>query len=308
MSRIITRLRSRRSQGSEELENKETTPPKLATGFRRVILWLQLIFPLGLYQRGYTWIYSESEPPELTITEREFRARFIYFAVRSLTFSLGLAIAFTAPLSLPWITLELIPFTIQLLPFNIGTVILEVISKIVEQLAFLKYVFYAIQGLSAISGSYNPVMLYAGTLWLIGVIGLADTDPLLGPESFQRTDNESLVELMSINVQDSFPAMGGIIVPLLIVLFTLVSFFLVVNRTKKLFFELQPSSHTNKRRQKVLHTLMRYYGPVEEDYINYTPSQPTNPKLLSFLSSLLRYGPILVLVIPVGLAVVILLV
>ena len=314
MSRLKLFLqRLRKSDEKTDEEEEETIKP--ARGWKRMITIIFLYFPLGMYQRGLDWELKGKSSPTNTdesnqtisnnkvilIREKPFRSRFSYLASRSILQSIGFSIVFTAPISLPWIFNIVIPFSIDLLPFGLAEFIRDIISNILAFLAPFSMIADIIMVISNFFGTANPIFFYGSTLWFLSWIGIIDMDVF---EDFANPEtNGSMIELMGYHFQSKFDLIQEILAPLLIVIAGSVSFFLVLRSARKIIFEVQTQKEQEKNIKNIKKTLISHYLDDGYSKVEYTENRIASSKKLTWLARIIKYGPIISVILPISLAI-----
>ncbi|MHA2247180.1 MAG: hypothetical protein ACXADY_19700, partial [Candidatus Hodarchaeales archaeon] len=291
MSRLKSLFRRLRKSESSQLEAEENThtaqkeddrvsskPIKSTRGWRRGIALFKLYFPLGMYQRGLEWRLEDSSPISdenkpnnsdlknkvIHIKEKSFRTRFGYFCTRTIIQSFGLAIVFTAPISLPWIFNVVIPFSIDLLPFGLSEIIREIINGILALLSPFRVVADIIMNTSNIFATYNPIFFYGTTLWILSALGFTDIEVFDVIENSENPGTASMMELLGNHYQSKFVFIQSVLAPLLILIAASISFFLVIRSARRIIFEIQTEKEQTKNIEKTKRTLIGYY--LDEGY------------------------------------------
>ncbi|MFX0181569.1 MAG: hypothetical protein ACFE95_00705 [Candidatus Hodarchaeota archaeon] len=318
---------SEEEQNAHEEETKK--PPKPARGLRRIISYFKLYFPLGTYQRSIKWqleeslvtinhenvssseIHVESKNQKskereniILVEEKPFRTRFSYFLTRTFLQSFGLAIIFTAPLSLPWIFNVVIPYSIDILPLGLANLLREIINSILGFFKPLEIVVVVIMNLSAFFGTYNPIFFYGTMLLLFTWLGLSDAEFLDSIENIESTGTGSMIEVLANTYSAKFALIQSVIVPFVIIIAGTISFFLVVRRARTILFEIQSEKEQKKNVNKVKRSLISHYmdkGYSEVEYIENRVN--TSPKL-KWLAKIIKYGPIVSVILPISLAII----
>ena len=326
MSRLKSFLRrSKKSESSEEdeqatKEEDESKPLKPTRGWRRVLAFFMLYFPLGKYQRALDWHLVDSSPPitnetnetnestvnskVINIREKSFRSRFGYFCSRTILQSVGLSIVITAPISLPWIFNVVIPFSIDLLPFGLSDIIREIINGILVILSPLEVVVDIIMVVSNVFGTVNPIFFYGQTLWMLKMLGITDIDVFEPSENSEIQVTESMVGLLANHYQSKFALVQSFIAPLLILLAFSISFFLIIRSARSILFEIQSEKEQMKNIEKVKRTLIGYYLDEGYSQAEYTENRIATSTKLKWLARITKYGPIVSVILPISLAII----
>ncbi len=327
MSRLKQFLR-RSKKGQDEEEEAPEKPIKPARGIRRVLAIFSLYFPLGMYQRALEWRLISTTPSTtnkaaenndtsdveevvednktIYIREKPFRSRFGYFSSRTLLQSFGLSIIFTAPISLPWIFNVVIPFSIDLLPFGLADIIRGLINAILAFLSPLEIVVEIIMGISNFVGTYNPIIFYGATLWILSMLGFTNIEE--ASDIFVNSGNNgtaSMVELMANHFQSKFALIQDFIAPFLILVAGSISFFLIVRRARAILFEIQTEKEQSKTIEKIKRKLISYYLDDGYSQVEYTQNRIASSPKLKWLARLTKYGPIFSVVVPIFLAIIV---
>lgn len=333
MGLIVSRLKQlfqklRKSQESEKTptdgqENSKTEPLQPARGWKRFLVIFKLYFPLGTYQRALNWhlvtlsdstTNTDNNTSQMSnstkiiqIQEKSFRSRFGYFCSRTILQSIGLSIVLTAPISLPWIFLVVIPFSIDLLPLNLSDIIYAIIDTVLQFLEPFSWIVDVVNIASNFFGTYSPVFFYGSTLWFFTMLGITDIEVF---EAIENSDggSASMVELMGSHFQSKFVFIQDFIVPFLLIIAGSISFFLVVRRARSILFEIQLEKELKKNIEKTKNTLISYY--IDEGYsqAEYTENRAASSRRMKWLARLTKYGPIISVILPIFLAIIIILV
>ncbi|MFX1286510.1 MAG: hypothetical protein ACFFB5_22935 [Promethearchaeota archaeon] len=304
----------------EEDNDAPSKPIKPIRGWKRLLAAFRIFFPLGMYQRGLKWHLGNSSPPLINeinkndqniengkiihIQEKSFQSRFGYFTSRAILQSIGLSIIFTAPISLPWIFNVVIPFSIDLLPFGLSEIIRDIINRILTFLSPFRVVVDVIMALSNVFGTANPIFFYGSTLWFLTMIGLTDIEVF---DAFENTNNHgtgTMIELLGNHYQSKFTLLQEYIAPLLILIAGSISFFLVIRRAKSIIFEVQTEKQQKKNIEKLKRIFIGYYLDDGYNQIDYTENRITSSPKLMWLARIIKYGPIVSVVLPISLAII----
>jgi hypothetical protein len=325
---LFRRLRKSESSQLEAEEDTQTTqkeddrvsskPIKSTRGWRRGIAIFKLYFPLGMYQRGLEWRLEDSSSSEsdenkpnnsdlknkvIHIREKSFRTRFGYFCSRTILQSFGLAIVFTAPISLPWIFNVVIPFSIDLLPFGLSEIIREIINRILALLSPLGVVVDIIMTASNFFATYNPILFYGTTLWILSVLGFTDIEVFDVIENSENIETTSMMELLGNHYQSKFVFIQSVLAPILIIIAASISFFLVIRSARRIIFEIQTEKEQAKNIEKTKRTLIGYYLDEGYSQAKYTENRVSSSSKMIWLARITKYGPIISVALPIVLAI-----
>ena len=303
----------------EEDNSVPSKPIKPARGWKRLLAVYKLFFPLGMYQRGLKWHLGDSSPSLINkkneadesiksgkaihIQEKSFRSRFSYFSSRTILQSVGLSIIFTAPISLPWIFNVVIPFSIDLLPFKLSEIIRDIITRILTLLSPFSIVIDIIMVVSNFFGTANPIFFYGSTLWFLYMIGFTDIDVF---DAIENTDNQgtnSMIELLANHYQSKFALIQDYIAPFLLLVAGSISFFLVIRRARSIIFEVQTEKEQKKNLEKIKRNFISYYLDDGYSQVEYTENRLTSSPKLKWLARVIKYGPIISVILPIFLAI-----
>lgn len=320
MSRLKQFLRRRQNKEvSLEPEEKddEDKPVEATRGLRRILSTFILYYPLGSYQRALNWTLIDKRKHEannksesndsssskhILLKEKAFRSRMGYFLSISILQSIGLSIVFTAPISLPWIFNVVIPFSIDLLPFGLADFIRSFISGILNflsPLAFVVDIFYVFTNLTA---TYNPMYFYGSTLFLLKALGLTDVDPFSSPENSEFQGN-SMTELLATTFLTKYNAIAEIITPLIILVSSLIAFFLVFRRARVVIFEILTEKDEKSRIRKSKRKLLGYYMDKGYSDVIYEKNRISETSKLKKFAWLAKWGPLIAFILPIILAI-----
>lgn len=315
MSRLRKILRkSQKEKNSPEDEDKleEEKPVEPTRGLRRILSSFLLYYPLGSYQRALNWTLTDGKKKEantesessdfssskhILIKEKAFRSRMGYFLSISVIQSLGLSIVFTAPISLPWIFNVVIPFSIDLLPFGLADFIRSLITGILNFLspfAFISDIFNVFTNLTA---TYSPMYFYGATLFFLKGLGLTEQ----GPESLAGSAMRS--ELLATTFLTKVSAIGEIVTPLLILVSTLIAFFLVFRRARIVIFEILTEKDEKTRIRRSKRKLLGYYMDKGYSDVIYEKNRISETSKLNKFAWLAKWGPLIAFILPIILAI-----
>jgi hypothetical protein len=317
VSRLKSLFRKLRKSESSQLETEEDTqtaqkeddrvsskPIKATRGWRRGIALFKIYFPLGMYQRGLEWLLEDSsssisdenkpnnsDPQNklIHIKEKPFRTRFGYFCSRTILQSFGLALVFTAPISLPWIFNIVIPFSIDLLPFGLSEIIREIINKILVLLSPLGVVADIIMNASNFFATYNPILFYGTTLWILSELGFTDIEVFDVIENSENIETTSMMELLGNHYQSKFAFIQSVLAPILIIIAASIS--------------IQTEKEQMKNIEKTKRTLIGYYLDEGYSQAKYTENRVSSSSKMIWLARITKYGPIISIVLPIALAI-----
>jgi hypothetical protein len=327
------RSKNKKTSTSEEEqivdEEEEKKPPKPARGLRRIISYFKLYFPLGTYQRSIKWqledptvtinhesdsgseiqILSENKKSKerqkiILVEEKPFQTRFSYFLTRTFLQSFGLSIIFTAPLSLPWIFNVVIPYSIDLLPLGLADLLKEITKSILSLLTPLEIVVDVIMNLSTIFGTYNPIFFYGTMLWFFTWLGLSDAEFLDSIENIESTGTGSMIEVLANTFSAKFTLIQSVIVPFVIIIAGTISIFLVVRRARTILFEIQSEKEQKKNVDKVKRSLISHYMDDGYSEVEYIENRIGTSTKLKWLAGIIKYGPIVSVILPISLAII----
>jgi hypothetical protein len=321
----VSRLKQflRRKQNTEvslepEEKDDEDKPVEPTRGLRRILSKFVLYYPLGSYQRALNWTLTEGNKQEVNtegesidspsskhilIKEKAFRSRMGYFLSISVIQSIGLSIVFTAPISLPWIFNVVIPFSIDLLPFGLADFIRSIISGILNFLSPLAFVVDIFNVFTNLTATYNPMYFYGSTLFLLKAIGLTDVDPFSSLENSEFEGN-SMSELLATTFLSKYSAITEIITPLIILVSSLIAFFLVFRRARVVIFEILTENDEKTRIRKSKRKLLGYYMDKGYSDVIYEKNRISDTTKLKKIAWFAKWGPLIAFILPIILAIV----
>ena len=312
LKQFLKRKRDNEVSLEPEEKDDEEKPVKSTRGLRRILSSFLLFYPLGSYQRALNWTLKDGKKKEantksessdfssskhILIKEKDFRSRMGYFLSISVIQSLGLSIVFTAPISLPWIFNVVIPFSIDLLPFGLADFIRSLITGILNffsPFAFIVDIFNIFTNLTA---TYNPMYFYGSTLFLLKGLGLTEH----GPESLSGSDMRS--ELLATTFLTKVSAIGEIVIPLLILVSTLIAFFLVFRRARVVIFEILTEKDEKTRIRKSKRKLLGYYMDKGYSDVIYEKNRISESSKLKKFAWFAKWGPLIAFILPIILAI-----
>lgn len=310
LKQFLKRKQIKKGSLEPEEKNDEKNLIKPTRGLRRILSSFLLYYPLGSYQRALNWTLTDENKQEVNtkkgssdfssskyilIEEKAFRSRMGYFLSISIIQSIGLSIVFTAPISLPWIFNVVIPFSIDLLPFGISDFIRSLISgmlNFLSPLAFVVDIFYVFTNLTA---TYNPMYFYGSTLFLLKGLGLTEH----GPESLAGS---SMSEILATSFLTKYSAITEIITPLIILVSSLIAFFLVFRRARVMIFEILTEKDEKTRIRKTKRKLKGYYMDKGYSDVIYEKNRISETSKLKKFAWLAKWGPLLAFILPIIMA------
>ena len=249
-----------RHQFNKEDEIEQLKPAtKYASFFKRIAL----LNPIGTYKRGYSIsvVSSEEQGEEdiqiVTVEEKIFSKRLKFILFVMVLQSIPLSFTMTASISLPWTFNVVIPFSLDMLPFNLKEVIESLILMLQNLLKPFDPLVRLIEEIFKFFSTLNPAILFTGTFWFFDYFGWIDIEKydLTIPDSYNNGSKTSM-DILAYNLEKQFPALGGgLVVPFLLVLFSIMSFFFLITKGRKLLFEIVGEKKL-KKNKKICSTLL----------------------------------------------------
>ena len=257
----------------EEKEKEEVIKPvgKVGLFAKRI----QLSNPIGIFRRGYDITVEKKEEDSainniVLVKEKKFSKRLQFILLLMVLQSIPLSFAMTASISLPWTFNVVIPFSLNFLPFNLKEVIDSIILSIQNLLKPLNPLFDVLDTIFKFFSTMNPAVFFTGTMWFFDYLGWIDSKEYLNIPKDYNNGSKTSMDILAFNLEKKFPSMGNMVVPFLLVLFAIMSFFFLITKGKKLLFEMMKEKQLKKSKRKIRKPILTYYhnqGINELEYI-----------------------------------------
>jgi len=297
------------------------------TGKKLLLAKIAYLNPISNYQRGLKWNqYKEKEIKKeqskdkaqvseesnnLHVREKHFSKRFIFFLLRTFFQTLGVSIAFTAPITFPWFFDIVIPDFLALIPPEITEFIHRLIDAIQSLFKPLTNLFPWLEPLIRfmmdLSALFNPFLIFSLMLIIFNRIGiLSDVDFKDPFKSIDKIPTSTGYFLESIQEKFRFDFSSATL--LLFVVSSCVSFFLVIRRARGILFEVMTMKEEIKHLEKVKKVFLKYCKEGTYTDIDYTRNRLSDSRKTKIFANLVKFGPIVSMIIPGLLAIVYILV
>ena len=277
----------------------------------------QLKSTISKYKSGLEWdekqlngtetledIDSEHTPKNtiIDIKEKRFRVRFSYFSLRTLLLAVGLSIAITAPITFPWLFEFVIPDIMARIPPFLADIIKDAINSIQSFLAIFAWAEPIIDFLMQIAATFNPFLVYMVIMYILNSTEIVHDEYYEDPLA-DLSNIPSAVDFFASDFQKKF---GLNFVEMAVFLFLvsfLITLFLVIRGEKEIMYELLTTKDEKKHLEEIEKAFIGYYKDKRYEEVNYIKSRISESPKLNFLAYLVKFSPILSIVIPVALAV-----
>jgi diacylglycerol kinase (ATP) len=292
------------------------------TGKKLLLAKIAYLNPISNYQRGLDWSHnkekeivkvqskdesqSNDENNNLYVKEKHFSKRVIFFLLRTFLQTFGVSIAFTAPIIFPWFFDIVFPDFLALIPPELTAFIQGVINAIQSLFApltsLIPWLEPLIRFFMDLSAIFNPFLVFTILMIIFNRIGmLSDTDfqdPFSSIEGFPTSTGYFLESIQNKFTIGFSQAMG-----LLLIVSSFVSFFLVIRRARGILFEVMTTKEEIKHREKVKKVFLKYCKEGDYVDIEYTKNRLSESKKTKIFANLVKYGPMVSMIIPAILAI-----
>ncbi|MFW9902786.1 MAG: diacylglycerol/lipid kinase family protein [Candidatus Thorarchaeota archaeon] len=304
-------------------EKKGFTKP--FTGKQLALAKLAYFNPISNYKRGLEWGHTpfkekeivdeplkdereaSDESENLYVKEKPFLKRVQFFLVRTFFQTLSLSVAFTAPITFPWFFDIVFPDLLALIPSEITTFILNLIRTIqsffIPLFNSFTWLEPLIRFLMDLSASFNPFLVFSVLMVLFHNIGMISDEEYQDPfTSTNGTPTSTGYFLESIQKKFQFDFSSATII--LLIVSSFVSFFIVIRRARGILYEVMTTKEEIKHLEKVRKLFLRYCKEGTYTDIDYTKNRLTESEKTIAFTTLVKYGPMVSLVIPALLAII----
>ncbi len=299
------------------------------TGKKLLLAKLLYLNPISNYKRGLDCNHIQNiEPVEeqskdesksidgnidvnnnenyLDIKEKHFSKRVIFFMLRTFLQTFSLSIAFTAPIVFPWFFDIVFPNFLALIPPEITVFINELIAAVQsffeplnQLIPWLEPLIKFFMDMSAI---FNPYLIFSMLMIFFNWIGALSDEEFEDPFSSANGRPTSTGYFMqSIRKKFSFDFSSATV--LLLVISSFVSFFLVIRRARGILFEVMTTKEEIKHLEKVRKVFLKYCKEGDYTEIKYSKNRLSESKKTKIFSNLVKYGPMVSMIIPALLAI-----
>jgi len=288
------------------------------TGKKLLLAKLAYLNPISNYKRGLDWNYiqekeiveeqskaeieSNNENNLLVVKEKPFSKRVIFFLLRTFFQTFGLSIAFTAPITFPWIFDIVIPDLLALIPTELTSFIKELIATIQSLIVPPPWLEPLIRFFMDLSAIINPFLIFSLLMIIFNKIGILSDADFIDPFSaVEGIPTSTGYFLKSIQIKFSFDFSSAAFI--LLTVSTMVSFFLVIRRARGILFEVMTTKEEIKHLKNVRKVFLKSCKEGNYTDIDYTKNRLSESPKTKIFSNLVKYGPAVSVIIPVILAI-----
>ena len=304
-------------------EEKGFTDP--FTGNKLLLAKLAYFNPISNYKRGLEWsqtpfkekeiieeplkdeVETGDESENLYVKEKSFLKRVQFFLVRTFVQTLSLSVAFTAPITFPWFFDFVFPDLLALIPPEITELILDLIRTIqsffIPLFNSFTWLEPLIRWLMDLSASFNPFLVFSLLMVLFRNIGMISEEEYQDPfTSTNGTPTSTGYFLESIQRKFQFDFSSAMII--LLIVSSFVSFFLVIRRARGILYEVMTTKEEIKHKEKVRKVFLKYCKEGTYTDIDYEKNRLTESERTTAFTTVVKYGPMVSMVIPALLAII----
>lgn len=269
---------------NREKKEKPIIPASKITSY---FIQIQLLNPFGFYKRGFNISVKnrtgkDENEKSVLVEEKKFSNRFQFVLLLMFLQSIPLSFAMTASLSIPWTFNIVIPFSLDFLPFNIKQLIYDLILTIQNFFKPLDPLVQLIDAIFKFFSTLNPAILFTGTFWVFDYLGWIDIHnyDLNIPDEYNNGSKTSM-DILAYNLEKQFPLLGGgLITPFLLFFFSIVSFFFLITKGKKLFFEMLSEKKFIKLENKIRRPILSFYMNQGANCFEYVRNRSSKIKFI----------------------------
>ncbi|MHA2227202.1 MAG: diacylglycerol/lipid kinase family protein [Candidatus Hodarchaeales archaeon] len=294
------------------------------TGKRLLLGKLMYLNPISNFKRGLTLNHIKEKEIEeeqskdeiknddrnnLNVKEKHFSKRVIFFLFRTFFQTVSLSVAFTAPITFPWVFDIVLPKIIfpQIPPqirIFINDLIVFVQSLFAPLVSLIPWFEPLIKFFMDMSAIFNPFLVFSIFMIVANRIGMLSDADFQDP--FKSLDTGSIQTstgyfLESIRSKFSFDFSQATV--LLLVVSSFVSFFLVIRRARGILYEVMTTKEEIKHLQKVRKVFLKYCKEGTYSDINYSKNRLSESPKTKVFANLVKYGPMVSMIIPALLAI-----
>ncbi|MHA2332859.1 MAG: diacylglycerol/lipid kinase family protein [Candidatus Hodarchaeales archaeon] len=301
-------------------EKKGLTNP--FTGKKLFLAKLAYLNPISNYKRGLEWnhikekeiveeqskdeIKSEDESNILYIKEKHFLERLIFFLIRTFFQTISVSIAFTAPITFPWFFDIVFPDFLALIPPEITAfiegLIIAIQSLFVPLDWLIPWLEPLIRFMMDLSAIFNPFLAFSILMTFFNWIGVLPDADFQNPfSSIEGIPTSTGYFLASIRNKFNIDFSSATI--LLLVVSTFVSFFLIIRRARGILYEVKTTKEEIKHFEKVQKVFLKYCREGTYEDISYSKNRLSESKKTKIFANLVKYGPMVSVIIPALLAI-----
>ncbi|MHA2289971.1 MAG: diacylglycerol/lipid kinase family protein, partial [Promethearchaeota archaeon] len=288
------------------------------TGNQLFLAKLAYLNPISNYKRGLDWSQSKEEviteeqsedetkstdeEKYLYVKEKHFSKRVVFFLLRTFVQTFSLSVAFTAPIVFPWFFDIVFPNILALIPPEVGEFVQELISTIQSFFVLPSWIEDLIRFFMDLSAIINPFLVFSGLMIIFKNFDWISEEDFQDPfKSTNGTPTSTGYFLQSIRRKFDFDFSSATLI--LLIVSSCVSFFLVIRRARGILFEVMTTKEEIKHREKVRKVFLKYCKEGDYDEINYSKNRLTESPKTNLFANLVKYGPMVSLIIPALLAI-----
>jgi hypothetical protein len=278
--------------------------------------------PISNYKRGLEWTQfkgkdsieeqskdeikrddeSKDESNLLYVKEKHFSKRLAFFLFRTFFQTFSLSIAFTAPITFPWFFDVVFPDLLALIPPEVGYFVQELIDTIQSFFVLPPWVEDIIRFFMDLSAIINPFLVFSLLMIIFKEIGALAEEDFLDPFTFADGIPTSTGYFLK-SIQKKFSMNFSSAMMILLLFSSMVSFFLVIRRARGILYEVMTTKEEIKHLEKVRKVFLRYCKEGTYRDIDYTKNRVSESKKTKTFANIVKYGPIVSLIIPAILAI-----
>ncbi|MFX0184913.1 MAG: diacylglycerol/lipid kinase family protein [Candidatus Hodarchaeota archaeon] len=291
------------------------------TGRKLQLAKIAYFNPFSNYKRGLDWYQIKDteireeelrdekeindESNNLYVKEKHFSKRLPFFLLRTFIQTVSLSVAFTAPITFPWFFdfvfpnfLALIPPEITAFIQRIITAIQSIFKPITQLIPWLESVIRFFMDLGAI---FNPFLVFSILMIIFNRIGALSDEDFQDPfSSTNGTPTSTGYFLQSIRNKFNFDFSSATV--LLLIVSSFVSFFLVIRRARGILFEVMTTREEIRHLERVRKVFLKYCKEGTYEDINYSKNRLSESQKTKIFANLVKYGPVVSMIIPALLA------
>ncbi len=288
------------------------------TGNKLLLAKLAYFNPISNYKRGLNWNHIEEkeiveehskdeikindESNKLYIKEKHFSKRLIFFLFRTFFQTVSLSIAFTAPITFPWFFDIVFPDLLALIPPEITSFIKNFITAVQSLFVPPPWLEPLIRFFMDLSAIINPFLIFSVLMIIFNKIKVLSDEEFQDPfTSTNGTPTSTGYFLESI--QRKFSLGFSSATQILLIVSSFVSFFLVIRRARGILFEVMTTKEEIKHLEKVKKVFLKYCKEGTYTDIDYSKNRLSESKKTKMFANLVKYGPMVSMIIPVLLAI-----
>ncbi|MFX0052280.1 MAG: diacylglycerol/lipid kinase family protein [Candidatus Hermodarchaeota archaeon] len=293
------------------------------TGNKLLLAKLAYLNPISNYKRGLEWshirekeivevqmkdeIKSDAESNTLYVKEKHFSKRVIFFLLRTFFQTVGLSVAFTAPITFPWFFDIVFPDFLALIPPEITAFIqglIQAMQSIIEPLfTSLTWLEPLIRWMMDLGAIFNPFIVFSILMIIFNRIGILSDEDFQDPfKSIDGTFPTSTGYFLE-SIRNKFTIGFSQATALLLVVSSFVSFFIVIRRARGILFEVMTIKEEIKHLEKVKKVFLKYCKEGTYTDISYSKNRLSESRKTAAFANLVKYGPMVSMIIPAILAI-----